>query len=321
MDTDHQVKPVLHSEYTLEARLQRIPFPRAGHNACFLILFTFFMLLRTVGQDNLNRPLTALETKRDGKLLFVSVTLDGKGPFWFCLDSGASHSVIDSSLSKKLGLNTVSSGVTTGTGQGGVPILRAVPVRLGLGKATLEVPEPWVINLSRVPIPSWTQGLIGAELFERFVVEIDPDAPKIRLFEPDQFKNRGWISLPLYVTEHKLFVDAKLEPRLGQPVTHRLRIDTGSEECVADEAVKDGREVRETVLGQGLGSDYKGASGLMDAVHLGPFTFPHAWGPAAPKPAIGMEVFRRFVSTFDAQHRVLYLRPNSHIAEPVPAPQ
>jgi hypothetical protein len=151
-------------------------------------------------------------------------------------------------------------------------------------------------------------------------VDIDPDKPEIRLLEPKAFKKPQWASVPLVLSEHKLFLDATLEPRLGYLVTRRLRIDTGSEECVGDEAVKGGREVRETTLGQGLGSDFKGFSGLMDAIHLGPFTIRDAWGPALPKPAIGMEIFRRFKTIFDAQHRVLYLRANTHFDEPVPAP-
>ena len=69
-----------------------------------------------------------------------------------------------------------------------------------------------------------------------------------------------------------------------------------------------------------MGEDYQGVSGLLKAVHLGPFTWTHVWGPEATRPAIGMEIFRRFVATFDAPHGQLYLKPNRHIREPIPEP-
>jgi hypothetical protein len=84
--------------------------------------------------------------------------------------------------------------------------------------------------------------------------------------------------------------------------------------------VRNSAEVRSTTLGNGFGQNYQGQSGIFQAVHVGPFSFQRVWGPAVPNPAIGMEVFRRFTVTFDAPHHLLYLLPNQHLNEPVPAP-
>jgi len=51
-----------------------------------------------------------------------------------------------------------------------------------------------------------------------------------------------------------------------------------------------------------------------------PFTFRDSWGPAIPSAAIGMEMFRRFTTTFDVAHGKLYLQPNRRLTEPVPPP-
>lgn len=56
------------------------------------------------------------------------------------------------------------------------------------------------------------------------------------------------------------------------------------------------------------------------AVHIGPYTIRHVWGPGAPQTTIGMEIFRRFITTFDAQRGVLHLVPNRTLIEPVPEP-
>ncbi len=73
--------------------------------------------------------------------------------------------------------------------------------------------------------------------------------------------------------------------------------------------------------GNGLGENFVAASGLMDAVQLGPFAFKQVWGPSATPPAMGMEILRRFIVTFDAPHGRLYLSPTPAIKEPIPAPE
>jgi hypothetical protein len=100
-----------------------------------------------------------------------------------------------------------------------------------------------------------------------------------------------------------------------------MRIDTGSGDSVSDEAVKDSNSTQKTVLGNGIGENYSGYSGIYKAVHVGPFTFENVWGTGSPHPAIGMEMFRRFNVTFDIPHGTLYLEPNLHFREHFPSPQ
>jgi len=143
----------------------------------------------------------------------------------------------------------------------------------------------------------------------------------LRVFRPDEFTPPAKAaSIRLIVENHRFFIDATLEPSEKKTVTHRLRVDTGSEDSVADDVVKEGTNVRETTLGNGLGANYKGYSGVFKLVRLGPFTFRDVWGPAVPHPGIGMEMFRRFVVTFDVPHRKLYLQPNQHFDEAFPSP-
>jgi hypothetical protein len=61
-------------------------------------------------------------------------------------------------------------------------------------------------------------------------------------------------------------------------------------------------------------------SGIYDAVEFGPFRIDHVWVPGGDSPAIGMEMLRRFIVTFDVPHQRLYLRPTAARAEPVPPP-
>jgi hypothetical protein len=267
------------------------------------------------------RPPIVVKARNEQKLLFVSVSIDGKGPFWFAVDTGAHHTVIDATVVKATGLEINGSGTVRGTGQGDVPTQKVPGFRMKIGKATVPVAEPLVIDLSGVPIPKWVHGLVGAELFEAYVVEMDCSRNLFRLFDPASYSPQpGFQALPFVVENHRMYVDATIEVSAGQTVSHRLRVDTGSEDSVADDVVKGGTNVRETVLGNGLGSNFKGYSGMYKAVHLGPFAFQNVWGPGSPHPAVGMEILRRFTVVFDAPHEKLYLKPNARFNDPFPPP-
>ena len=267
------------------------------------------------------QPVATVEGKRAGKLIFVPLQVNGKGPFWFCVDTGASHTVLDPVLAKELHLRIIRSSTTTGTGQGDVPVDHVGPITIASGPLELPIPDPWVIDLSQVPIPSWTRGLMGAEFFESYVVELNPERLSLKFYDSATYRKRpGATSIPLILEDHRLFITARIEVTDQKVVEHRLRVDTGSEDSVADSIVKEGREVRETVLGKGLGKDFKAYSGLVKAVQIGPFRFVDVWGPGAPRPAVGMEIFRRFTTVFDGPHGAIYLEPNERLADPVPAP-
>jgi hypothetical protein len=266
--------------------------------------------------------LTSVHGRREDKLLYVPVHVGGHGPYWFAVDSGAHNSVIDPFIVEELGLTVTGTMTTKGTGEGDVPVRTVAPLDMRIGDVTLKIAEPWVIDLSGVPIPKWVHGLVGAEFFEAYVVELDPERATMRFFDPATFrKPHGAVAVPLEDANHRFFMRVTIDVNGKEHVERRVRIDTGSGDSVGDEIVRKGRRVRETTLGQGLGSDYKSVSGLVDAVHIGPFAVHNVWGPATRFPAIGMEMLRRFTMTFDVPHRALYLQPNAHLGDAVPPPE
>jgi hypothetical protein len=266
-------------------------------------------------------PVTTITARREGRLIYVPVRVNGQGPFWFCFDSGASHSIVDPVIVRQLGLKATAPGTTSGTGRGGVAYRRVPPLVLTVGKVEIHAAEPWEIDLSGVPIPKWVHGLIGADLIESYAVELDPDRARLRLFDAKTFTPpRGAVSIPLEVDNHRFFLEVVIDVNDKETVKRRLRIDTGSEDSVGDESAKRAQQTRTSTLGHGLGQDYQSVSGRFAAVYLGPFTTRGVWGPAIEHSAIGMEMLRRFTVTFDAAHRKLHLVPNGHLREPVPPP-
>jgi hypothetical protein len=267
------------------------------------------------------KPAGTFPFKRDGQLMLVEVRIDNSAPAWFVLDSGASHTVFDPKFAQELGLKTETAPPTTGTGSGDVAKSHTRPVVMMLNGVKVDVAQPWVIDLSKAPLPPAVKGLVGAELFKAYVTRIDPQQSNVSVFESASYRPKERVtSIPLFVEGDKLLLEATLEVPAGQVVTQKLRIDTGSESSVNDEIVKQSEEVRTSTLGGGLGESFKSYSGVFSSVKIGPYVVKHVWGPGGPHPAIGMELLRRFILTFDVPRERIYLEPTPALNDPVPTP-
>lgn len=266
-------------------------------------------------------PLATIDYRRDGKLIMLPVRVNDRAPAWFTVDTGAPHSVIDPRLAADLGLTITHEDAVTGTGRGTVPVGHGGPVRLDVGGLVLPVDDPWIIDLSGVPIDPDVRGLLGADFFAAYIVRLDPDRGRFEVFDAATYSwPRDGATIPLVVERDRLFVDVRLDVKPGMTVSQRVRVDVGSEASVNSEIVRLSTTTRGTTLGGGLGADFAGVSGMFDAVHIGPYTIRQVWGPGGPGPAIGMEIFRRFVTTFDVPNGRLHLSPGRALDEPVPAP-
>jgi hypothetical protein len=237
------------------------------------------------------------------------------------LDTGAPNSIIDTTVAQTVHLKAISNGLIHGTGKGDISADDAGEVQITFGGLTTHVPHAEIVDLSKVPVPVKADGLLGAEFLEQYVVRIDPVAHTIGFYDPSTFTYRGeGKSLPLELTKSRLYVHVGLAAKPGQLVDRRLRVDTGSEDSIDDDTVRNSLTTQKTTLGNGLGASYEDVSGVYDTVIIGPFAFHQVWGPAGAVPIVGMEMMRRFTLTFDAKRGLLYLEPNSSFTEPVPAP-
>jgi hypothetical protein len=197
----------------------------------------------------------------------------------------------------------------------------AAAVTMQLGSERYTAADPWVIDLSGVPIAKDVRGLVGADLWSRYAVRMNSQKKTFELFRPGSYRPASdEVALPLVVANNKMYVDVTLDVKPGLSRTERLRVDTGSEESVNAPIVGEALEVRRSILGNGLGQNFEAVSGRLQAVHIGPFTIRDVWGPGGKAPSIGMEMLRRFVVTFDAQAGKLYLKPTPALSEPVPPP-
>ena len=272
-------------------------------------------------KEPVQQPLAELSYRPAGKHIYVPVQVNGSGLLTFIFDTGAPNSLIDTAVAEKLGIKALSSGVIHGSGRGAVAADDAGDVALTVDGFTTHVSHAKIVDLSKVPLPARTDGLLGAEFLEKYIVRIDPMRHSIAFYDPTTFVYRGkGRSIPLELTNSRLYVQVSLAARPGQSVERRLRVDTGSEDSIDDDTVRNSPKLQKTILGNGLGASYEDVSGVYDKVVIGPYTFRHVWGPAGAVPIIGMEIMRRFTLTFVAQRGLLYLQPNASFHEPIPPP-
>lgn len=117
-----------------------------------------------------------VESGPAGVVAFVKVYVRGKGPFAFSVDTGASHSVIDFEVVRKLGLKTIGDPVTiTGIACSGtagrlrIPRWRAGGIELPAAEIqTIDMPSPEI------------DGLLGSDILSTFgAITVDYDSERL----------------------------------------------------------------------------------------------------------------------------------------------
>lgn len=169
-------------------------------------------------------------------------------------------------------------------------------------------------------------GIIGYDLFSRFVVRIDYDDHLIRIYDPQQFKpRRRDTEIPLHVKNTKPYLSMSLrQKQKTDSVT--LMVDSGASHALLldvnnTEEISMPDKVISTRLGQGLGGVIPGFMGRMTQCQIADFAFDDvlvsipqegAYLKAIKRGArhgtMGGDLLSRFSVTFDYPHEKLYLR-------------
>jgi len=167
-------------------------------------------------------------------LVLVPVTIGDSPQMDFVLDSGATQSSLtDPYLAAALKLGVRDMGLARGMGSGAVHVLITDDVSVrSQGFELLHT--PLVVHDIGVRLAAMAgrdiHGFLGADLFERYVVEIDPETRRLLLYDPQTYVYRGKGEvLPLEIVDRRPVVTASVVVKPGsKPVPVRLVVDTGS---------------------------------------------------------------------------------------------
>jgi len=127
-------------------------------------------------------------------LVFLKVRVNGSMPQSFLLDTGANSSFMNASLARSLGLEPKRSfEAKVGTGETSTKLGIARHVELRFGDVDLPATTMVVAELAQLEsrIGHEIGGIVGADVFKRYVVTIDYSAQTIALSNPRTFSYQG----------------------------------------------------------------------------------------------------------------------------------
>ena len=281
------------------------------------------------GQSALNVPFDLV-----GNLILVRAEVNNSAPLWFILDTGATHTVLDTEQAKALGLKA--RGNITGTGTAGTfkaARARGVSVSFpGVELAGLTVYTIPVGFLS-APLGRHLGGIIGNDIIGKFTLEIDYENKKLNFYDPSiyQYSGPGEV-IPLTIEgDGSVFARAEVEIFGHVPLKGNFEIDTGATGSVQFNApyVRKHRlldyffQPKQVNLG-GIGGAAGAFVARVRSVTLGTFTL---YGPvvqfsqatkgdaasAKHDGLLGGQIFSRFKMIVDLSRRRMILEPNARL--------
>jgi hypothetical protein len=252
-------------------------------------------------------------------MIFVPVRLNGSRPLSFVLDTGSTRNLIDRGLAKALGLKASGTGSLQGAGAGRIPIAFIHDVSIALPGVESTGYEFSTADLQplEASVGVRVDGIIGYELFSRFVVTVDYKARRLTVTLPEAFHPPGKSAqvLPIELRDKWAFVKAELV--LPGPVTVQdsFLIDSGSSDAVDHPIVMNLQSRVRSQSGAGLGAPVTGATAQATSFRLGRYTVTAptvscCGATEATSRLIGNEVLRRFTVTFDYPHSRIFITPN-----------
>ena len=273
----------------------------------------------------------------------LEARIKGEGPFRLVLDSGASGTVIEAELARSLGLDVEGASTRRSTSVNSEVTIAQIRGGVEFGVAPgLDVHIPYVYaapvtSASRIMIGEHIDGIIGSELFFRYVVEVDYEAKELTIHDPDTYRYEGdgtTFDLTFATPGERLpFVKAALvngERRLDTEVL----VDSGGQTMGTvglssrqdwNRLLSDEQAVVEVLGATGLSDEVEGTTHdafatVMSSLSIGEFELAQplvAFSPGGPSiPLIGATVLHRFTAIFDYSRKQLILEPNGAFDAP-----
>lgn len=282
-----------------------------------------------------------IEFEQYSNLIIIPIKINHSITLKFVLDTGAESIIITEKLfADLLELNYVREMAINAPGvTDSIKAFVATNVNLALDNQlagtsfTILVLQEDYIELSK-NLGSEVYGIIGYDIFHRYVVDIRYDDNKLIIRRPETFKPKSYYQeIPLTIANAKPHVPMFIKQKNDQD-TLLFMVDTGaSHAALVDVQSSDHLVVPERViptrLGHGLGGEIPGTIGRVQECFLGPFHFEDvlisipqsgAYSKAIKRGTlhgtIGGDILTRFNVVFDYVNEKMYLDKSPSFNKP-----
>jgi hypothetical protein len=309
------------------------------------ISFLFFLFIHSLssaqvlgfslapGQKEVRIPIEILNN-----LVVVPVVLNGQLPLKFILDTGVRTAILTEKTFSDI-LNLSYSKKYTISGPGGQKLVDAfitnnvsldLPGVHGEGHAMLVLEEDY-LEL-RNYLGTDVHGILGYELFSRFIIQIDYERKMLTLTTAEGFKRkRKFRTIPISIEDTKPYVVAEIEMTDSSIVKAKLLVDSGAShglvlEPSSNPYLKVPQRHIKSIIGRGIGGVITGQIARIRAIDLDGYKVPNVISNF-PDPnsymdtlkvsrtvfrngSIGGELLSRFTVIFDFPREKIYLKKN-----------
>ena len=268
-------------------------------------------------------------------LVVIPVKLNGVVPLNFVVDTGIRSTIITEKLitdilrlpySRKISLN----------GPGDYIILEAYVINsvdivlkgaIGSDLSILVLEEDY-LNL-RNHLGTEVNGMLGYDLFNRFIVGFDYSRNVMTLYEPEYFKPpRRYSEIPLSIEDTKPYIFVKIQMNDSSMAYVKLMVDSGASHAImlnpdSHENIFIPDYNFDTQIGVGLGGPISGKISIIKDVEFDKFKFtdvvtsfpnpesyPDTIGLVYRNGTMGGELLSRFKVIFDYFNKKIYLKKN-----------
>ncbi len=293
-------------------------------------------LARAAGDDGV---LTTIPFESPTGHVSIGVAVDDSDPFRVVLDTGMPTPGIllyRSSVVDALDLPFDGAEFQVGGAGGAGEVVHArvaAPLDLTVGDVVVHDSRAFVMPRPR-GFSAEEDGLIGAELFERFVVRVDPTRHELQLIDPKRYEPPAdAVVVPVTRENGHAFVATRITIDERETVDATLVIDLGANHAMWLTGAEDGplappAHAIETSLGRGLSGEILGKVGRVRRFEIGSFRFDDVIASFPRKEHqrpggvdfkdgnLGFVLLTRFDVTFDWPHGRLVLKDAGKLAEP-----
>jgi predicted aspartyl protease len=312
-----------------------------------LILTSKFLVAQNPYGFELNdgRKKVELSFRNESNLMIVPIKINGKGPYNFILDTGSESGMIfDKMIIGEHNLvNARTIPVFAPNGNKVTDIWIASNIDVDISGVTGADQSMFVLQENFVDVDNVlgvaAHGILGSEIFNRFIVEVDYTDMKITLTKPADFKvPRGFKKFDIQIENSRPYMNVQIKQRKGKTIDVKLLIDTGASSALfldadSNEDVVLPERTLDHVVGRSIGGILNGKVGRVDRVKFGKFKFkdvitsyPVDWrvsersqvdvNGAQRYGTIGADLFSRFSVIFDYSSNAVYLKKNKDYRTP-----
>ena len=201
-----------------------------------------------------------IKFRKSLNLIFASLKIDGKGPYEFAIDTGATQTVLSEKLATEVGLPQITSTVVFGIGGAGKVETKLYKVKeLSIGD--MKVDNVPVGTFNDPLISQLADGILGSSIFSDFLITVNYPAGQLELTRKRAPATAGSETIPVWYFSNLLLMPLEINGKRGNFI-----VDTGAVTTVISHSMAAQLGVNEDTPGAKVDLGIAGVGGFEGVV-------------------------------------------------------